>query len=302
MKQILVITSFLFLVSFGVYGQTVTPTTIGCGQTPVTIDWGCDWDGEVTIFDFLFPTGVSLIGSSVETATAGIVSFDFNVTSSAPASFPIQREISFIAQNTAGCGVADGDPVNVTMMTNCPAGPTVTVSPTTLGCGSNTLTIDYGTCGWTGSATVSDNDPNVTYPNGTTVTVNNGIGTIVLDVATGTIGDFDLTITTGGIDNNPGGCMHSGPPPFSHVETITADCPAPCTLTASATVDQDESCSGSNDGAATASGSGGSGNYGFLWNDTNGQTTATATGLAPGSYMVTAVSYTHLTLPTILLV
>jgi hypothetical protein len=163
----------------------------------------------------------------------------------------------------------------------------VTVSPTTLICGSNTVTFDYGSCGWTGSASVSDNEPNVTYPNGTVLTVNNGVGTIVLDVASGTTGNFDLTITTGGIGNNPGNCMPVGPPPFSHTETMTANCTVSCSLTASTVVNQDESCAGSNDGEATASGSGGSGNYTYLWNDSNSQTTTTATGLAPGSYMVT---------------
>ena len=166
-------------------------------------------------------------------------------------------------------------------------GQMVTVSPTTLGCGSNTVSFDYGSCGWTGSASVSFNYSGVTLPNGGGVSVNNGVGTIVLDVASGTTGNFDLTITTGGIGNNPGGCMPTGPPPFSHIETMDVDCATSCSLTASAVVDQDESCAGASDGEATASGANGSGNYAYEWDDPSSQTTATASGLAPGNYTVT---------------
>ena len=166
-------------------------------------------------------------------------------------------------------------------------GQTVTVSPTTLSCGSNTVTFDYGSCGWTGNATVTFSYAGISAPNGGGVSVSNGVGTIVLDVASGTTGNFNLTITTSAIGNNPGGCMPTGPPPFSHIETMDADCAVSCSLTASAVVDQNESCAGANDGEATASGSGGSGNYDFEWDDNNSQTTATATGLAPGMYTVT---------------
>ncbi len=44
-------------------------------------------------------------------------------------------------------------------------------------------------------------------------------------------------------------------------------------------------CNGGNDGTATVAGSGGTAPYSFIWS--NGQTTATATGLAIGSYTVT---------------
>lgn len=50
---------------------------------------------------------------------------------------------------------------------------------------------------------------------------------------------------------------------------------------------EDVSCFGYNDGEATANVSGGVPPYLYLWNDPLAQTTATATGLAPGTYMVT---------------
>ncbi len=45
-------------------------------------------------------------------------------------------------------------------------------------------------------------------------------------------------------------------------------------------------CFGQANGSATASAQGGSGNFSYVWNDPVGQTTATATGLAAGTYQV----------------
>src|SRR5690606_24530642 len=47
------------------------------------------------------------------------------------------------------------------------------------------------------------------------------------------------------------------------------------------------SCFDGNDGSAMVTVSGGTAPYTYLWNDANTQTTATATGLAAGTYMVT---------------
>ncbi|PCJ84382.1 MAG: hypothetical protein COA57_09285 [Flavobacteriales bacterium] len=72
-----------------------------------------------------------------------------------------------------------------------------------------------------------------------------------------------------------------------------------CTSTASATVNEpagisisissinDATC-GANDGSATVNASGGTGSFTYQWDDTNNQTGASATGLAAGSYTVTA--------------
>ena len=56
-------------------------------------------------------------------------------------------------------------------------------------------------------------------------------------------------------------------------------------LTASAT-GTDVKCFGGNDGTATALVSGGTVSYTYLWNDTAAQTTATATSLKTGTYLV----------------
>ncbi|MCB9232497.1 MAG: choice-of-anchor L domain-containing protein [Bacteroidia bacterium] len=68
----------------------------------------------------------------------------------------------------------------------------------------------------------------------------------------------------------------------SFVDSATVNDPAPLTLAMSGT---DISCNGGSDGTATATVGGGNGNYSYLWS--NGQTTATATGLTAGTYVVT---------------
>jgi hypothetical protein len=58
----------------------------------------------------------------------------------------------------------------------------------------------------------------------------------------------------------------------------------PTQLTASITASANPLCNGGTDGSATVAGSGGTTPYTYLWN--NGQTTATATGLAAGTHTV----------------
>ena len=68
------------------------------------------------------------------------------------------------------------------------------------------------------------------------------------------------------------------------------------------------SCNGANDGELTAVHSGGRSPYTYLWNDSNNQTGATATGLSPGNYSVTvtdssgciAISNASITEPDVL--
>ncbi|PCH94620.1 MAG: hypothetical protein COB85_05460, partial [Bacteroidetes bacterium] len=59
----------------------------------------------------------------------------------------------------------------------------------------------------------------------------------------------------------------------------------PAVLDASITATS-ETTSGANDGTATASPTGGTSGYTYLWDDGNAQTSAMATGLAPGTYIV----------------
>ncbi|NCC69804.1 MAG: hypothetical protein EOM14_16740, partial [Clostridia bacterium] len=61
----------------------------------------------------------------------------------------------------------------------------------------------------------------------------------------------------------------------------------PTQLIAEITFSSDVSCFGGSDGTATVNATGGTTGYTYLWNTTPAQTTATATGLAVGTYTVT---------------
>ena len=85
-------------------------------------------------------------------------------------------------------------------------------------------------------------------------------------------GNYTVTVTDGN------GCTFTTP-----AVTITE----PTALTATATKVQDVQCNGAADGSISVSASGGTPNYTYLWDDGAGQTTTTATNLAPGNYTVT---------------
>lgn len=123
----------------------------------------------------------------------------------------------------------------------------------------------------------------VTYLTSDPAHVLNATVDLEFDFPVGTDDDFDIDVQISAIIT--GGCGYAAGDIYSF--NMDVDCPVSCNLTASAVVDQDESCAGANDGQATGSGANGSGNYDFLWDDPSGQTTATATVLAPGSYTVT---------------
>ncbi|MFB0925653.1 MAG: hypothetical protein QMB65_10305, partial [Vicingaceae bacterium] len=75
--------------------------------------------------------------------------------------------------------------------------------------------------------------------------------------------------------------------PCTAIDNVTIG--EPLLLTASISTSNNVSCQGADNGDATAAGSGGTtaGIYNFLWDVAAGsQTTATATGLAPGTYTV----------------
>ncbi len=88
------------------------------------------------------------------------------------------------------------------------------------------------------------------------------------------VGTYTVTV----IDNN--GCLKS----LTTSVTITEP---KLVLSASITSQTNVFCKGDNTGSATITATGGSGNYTYLWNTKPVQTTATASGLTSGSYMIT---------------
>ncbi|MCH2045295.1 MAG: M12 family metallo-peptidase, partial [Saprospiraceae bacterium] len=151
--------------------------------------------------------------------------------------------------------------VTVTDNTGCTATTSVAVAdPTAL---TVTATATDVACngGNDGTATASPAGGTAPY----TYTWSNSQTTQVI---TGLVANtYDITIT----DDN--GCS-------ANTSVVVAD-PTAITATSAST---DESCAG-NDGTATVAASGGTGAYTYLWSD--GQTTATATGLTAATYTVT---------------
>lgn len=151
-------------------------------------------------------------------------------------------------------------------------------------CGSNTLTFQFSediAC-----SSVSAGDLTLTGPGGP-YTLSNIVGT---ECSTGATNGRIFTV------NVSPSLYTSGNFVLSMVGTISDKCNNPTNttvtlpftitnVTASTTVSQPVSCYTGSNGAITANPAGGSTPYTYIWS--NGQTGATATGLAAGSYAVT---------------
>ena len=232
--------------------------------------------------------------------------------------FPtVNTTYSVIAENTFGC--RDTGAVNVNISTS-----SITINalgPTTV-CPGQTTQIDAGAGGtaylWndgqtTQVATVGPGVYLVTVTNASTNCIDTG--SIVIDSAPGPT----TTITPSGssnlcdgetvdLDAGAGFVLYewSGTPTqTSQVITVSTNGTHYVTVTDNngcqgydsinitvappilvSTTATDISCNGFNDGELTATSTGGTGPYNYLWDDSNAQTTATATGLLAGTYCV----------------
>jgi PKD repeat protein len=134
-------------------------------------------------------------------------------------------------------------------------------TPTSI-CAGNTVAFTDGSSGTPTSWTW-------TFPGGTPATSALQNPTVTYNTA----GTYDVTLLVGD------GSTTDNITNTAYITVISG-----LTVTTSAT---NESCAGTADGTATASTVDGSGPYTYLWDDGSTQTTATATGLAPGTYNCT---------------
>ncbi len=268
----------------GVYGNELKGLCTGTYSVTVTDANGCTSTASTTISTTVCCN--SVVAGSISGAQSNCGSFDPAViTSTTPASGSGAIEYIWIYKNAStgntfqtvpgatsetydpglvtetttyrrcarivGCTAWLGESNDIVMTVN-PA-LTVTTSSTDATCnGSNT---------GTASATASNGTSPYTFlwSTGATTEAISGLNS----------GTYNVTIT----DAN--GCTGSG--------TVNVNEPTVLTSTSTST---DVTCNGDNDGTASMSASGGTAPYTYSWD--NGGTTASITGLAPGTYVGTA--------------
>lgn len=245
-------------------GTTASATNLTAGTYTVTVadDDGCD---DVLTFDIEEPAQIVIdtvvtppgcpgdsTGSIAASATGGSGTFTFawntGATTATITNIPAGT-YTVTATDDTGCEDS------LTVVITDPTAVSVALTPVDASClGDNDGQITaVGSGGTSGTFTFAWNT-------GSTANPLTGL----------TAGTYTVTATDGN------GCT----------AVDSADVGEPATAVAVVADSTDESCPGANDGEATATGSGGTGTITFAWS--NGGTTQTITGLAAGTYTVTA--------------
>ena len=247
--------------------QTATGLAAGTYTATVTDANGCTTTVSATLID---PAGL-VLNPTMTAANCGQPDGATNVTvtSGGSGNFSYSWDTAPVQNTQATTNVPAGTyTVTVTdNITGCTETATITVT-TTAGITATATFIQDALCngstdgqasatptGGTGPYTYSWNTTPV--QTGSTVTAGAGTYTVVIT-------DFF-------------GCTGS--------DVVTINEPTP--VVASVPASTNASCFGAADGDATAAGAGGTPGYTYSWNTAPVQTTITATGLAPGNYIVT---------------
>ena len=249
--------------------QTATGLVDGTYTCTITDTNGCTTTTTAILNE---PAGIVLSTSStLANCGANDGSATVNVTSGGSGTFSYLWDAAAGNQNTATASNLLAGTYTVTVtddVTSCTKDTTVTVSSTTA-ITVNAIFINDALCNGSADgmayADVSGGTAPFTYSwNSTPVQTGDTLTTIA--------GTYNLTVT----DSN--GCTGN--------DVVNIGEPTP--VLAAIPTSTDVSCFGLTDGNATASGSGGTGGtYTYSWNTTPIQTTATATGLDDGTYIVT---------------
>jgi gliding motility-associated-like protein len=166
--------------------------------------------------------------------------------------------------------------VTVSDLNNCTATASVTITAPTAITATITIQTNASCFGQTGSATVTATGGTLGY---SYIWSNGGLTDTAIGLAAGV-----HSVTVSDLNN----CTATA------LVTITA--PAEIVLTAVVSSNYNGaqvSCNGASDASAIATATGGTALFSYLWSD--GQTTATATGLAAGNYTVTATDSNNCT-------
>jgi gliding motility-associated-like protein len=249
--------------------NTQTATGLGAGTYTATVTDanGCTTTVSATLLD---PAGL-VLNPTMTAANCGQPdgSTNVTVTSGGSGNFSYSWDTAPVQNTQATVNVPAGTyTITVTdNITGCTETATITVT-TTAGITATATFIQDALCngssdgqasaaptGGTGPYTYSWN----TVPVQTGSTVTTGAGT------------YTVVITDGN------GCTGN--------DVVTINEPTP--VVASVPASTNSSCFGADDGDATAAGAGGTPGYTYSWNTVPVQNTITATGLAPGNYIVT---------------
>lgn len=257
-------TPYTYLWSNSQATQTATGLAAGNYLVTVTDNAGCTITSTVTVSSTSGMTGTASAnstscgnnnGTATATPSGGATPYTYLWNNS-----QTSQTITGLASGTYTVTMTDnnGCTVNASVTVNSSSGVAATASATNTSCGSNN-----------GTATASQSGGNSPYSyqwsNGQTTAAITGLAA----------GNYAVTIT----DNN--NC------------TDTASATVSSSSGLSASTNTNAASCGSSDGSAIVTPSGGSSPYTFLWS--NGQSTATATGLAPGNYSVTVTDNTSCT-------
>jgi len=248
---------------------TKTATGLAAGSYTCTItDYnGCTTTTTAVLVD---PAGM-VLSSSMTQANCGASdgSATVSVTSGGSGNFSYSWNTTPV-QNTA---TATAIPSNTYI---------VTVTDVTLGCISKDTIFVTTTTGITATAVLindalcngSSDGKAYAFPTGGSPIYTYSWNTTPVqttDTVTAGAGTYTVTITDG----------------FGCSGTANVTIGQPTVVVASITGSTNEICLGANNGTATAGGTGGSGTYTYSWNTVPVQTTQTATGLTPGTYIAT---------------
>lgn len=211
------------------------------------------------------------------------------------------------ASNGSNCGQNDGDatvsvasgvsPYSYQWDSNAGNQTTSTAANLIAGCYDVTVTDGNG-CTENLNICVQDlGAPTVSLLTQTDVSCNGGNdGFAQIQITNGTppysytwedcIGN-SINQTTASAFNLPAGCYNgSMVDNVGCTGSVSVTITEPTALNAAITSSNDVSCYGFCDGTATVTAGGGTAPYTYLWNDVNGQSTATASNLCPGTYQV----------------
>jgi hypothetical protein len=241
---------------------SITGVTAGTYSVTVTDANGCSDSSSVTITEPAILVSAAAVDSNVSCngladggatvgAIGGTMPYSYawsNSATTASISGVVAGTYSVTVTDVNGC--SDSSSVTITE-------PVVLVATSVLD--SNLSCNGFADGGATASATGGTGMYMYSWSNGATTSSITGV----------VAGTYSVTIT----DAN--GCTDSA------LVIVTE----PTALVAAVNVDNNVSCNSLSDGALTASANGGTMPYGYSWS--NGSTTASATGLAAGSYSVT---------------